>query len=206
MAGSVNKAILVGNLGRDPEIRAMQNGKSVVSFSLATTESWRDKATGEPILSAGIYRVNGNLALSRAVGDRSERPAVTAEPDITYMQVLETVMMDDQDSRGNDRKQEGKKQDEQPQKNSQREYVVLATDGLWDVFTNQNVVDIVDLLLDKATVQQRPQIAEVLVREALRRGAYDNVTVIIIWLHTPGPSDDAESIITNGDTATEVTN
>ena len=47
MAGSVNKAILVGNLGRDPEIRNMQNGKSVVSFSLATTESWRDKSTGE---------------------------------------------------------------------------------------------------------------------------------------------------------------
>lgn len=70
-----------------------------------------------------------------------------------------------------------------------REYVVLATDGLWDVFSNQDVVDIVDLLLNKATPIQRPQIAEVLVKEALRRGAYDNVTVIIIWLNT-GDSDE----------------
>lgn len=44
---SVNKVILVGNLGRDPEVRRTQNGDAVVSFSLATTESWRDKSTGE---------------------------------------------------------------------------------------------------------------------------------------------------------------
>jgi single-strand DNA-binding protein len=47
MAGSVNKVILVGNLGKDPEARAMQNGGKVVSFSLATSESWNDKASGE---------------------------------------------------------------------------------------------------------------------------------------------------------------
>ncbi len=47
MAGSVNKVILIGNLGRDPEVRKMNSGDSVVSFSLATTDSWRDKATGE---------------------------------------------------------------------------------------------------------------------------------------------------------------
>ena len=47
MAGSVNKVILVGNLGRDPEIRRMQDGKPVVNLSVATSESWRDKATGE---------------------------------------------------------------------------------------------------------------------------------------------------------------
>jgi single-strand DNA-binding protein len=47
MAGSVNKVILIGNLGRDPETRRMNSGDAVVSFSLATTESWRDKATGE---------------------------------------------------------------------------------------------------------------------------------------------------------------
>jgi single-strand DNA-binding protein len=44
---SVNKVILVGNLGKDPEGRTMQNGDRVVSFSLATSETWRDKATGE---------------------------------------------------------------------------------------------------------------------------------------------------------------
>jgi single-strand DNA-binding protein len=47
MAGSVNKVILVGNLGRDPEIRSFQNGGRVANLSLATSESWRDKATGE---------------------------------------------------------------------------------------------------------------------------------------------------------------
>lgn len=47
MSGSVNKVILIGNLGRDPEVRKMNSGDSVVSFSLATTESWRDKASGE---------------------------------------------------------------------------------------------------------------------------------------------------------------
>lgn len=47
MSGSVNKVILIGNLGRDPEVRRTGAGDPVVSFSLATTESWRDKATGE---------------------------------------------------------------------------------------------------------------------------------------------------------------
>ena len=47
MAGSVNKVILVGNLGRDPEARQMQDGNSVVNLSLATSESWRDKNTDE---------------------------------------------------------------------------------------------------------------------------------------------------------------
>ena len=46
MAG-VNKVILVGNLGRDPEARSMNNGGEVVSFSIATSESWNDKASGE---------------------------------------------------------------------------------------------------------------------------------------------------------------
>ena len=47
MAGSVNKVILIGNLGKDPEVRHSQDGKAIVSFSLATSENWRDKATGE---------------------------------------------------------------------------------------------------------------------------------------------------------------
>jgi single-strand DNA-binding protein len=47
MAGSINKVILVGNLGKDPEVRSMNDGNKIVSFTLATGESWRDKATGE---------------------------------------------------------------------------------------------------------------------------------------------------------------
>ena len=47
MAGSVNKVILIGNLGADPEIRRMNNGNQVASLRLATSESWRDQYTGE---------------------------------------------------------------------------------------------------------------------------------------------------------------
>ena len=47
MAGSVNKVILVGNLGRDPEVRHTQDGKPIVNMSLATSEQWRDKNSGE---------------------------------------------------------------------------------------------------------------------------------------------------------------
>ena len=47
MAGSVNKVILVGNLGRDPEVRHTQDGKPIVNLSIATSESWRDRNSGE---------------------------------------------------------------------------------------------------------------------------------------------------------------
>src|SRR5438270_3525371 len=47
MAGSVNKVILVGNLGRDPEIRSTQDGNKIANLSLATSENWRDKNSGE---------------------------------------------------------------------------------------------------------------------------------------------------------------
>jgi single-strand DNA-binding protein len=64
MAGSVNKVILVGNLGRDPEIRTMQSGGRVANLSLATSESWRDKASGERKEKTEWHRVvifNENL-------------------------------------------------------------------------------------------------------------------------------------------------
>ncbi len=47
MAGSVNKVILVGNLGRDPEVRSFQNGGKVVNLRIATSENWKDRNTGE---------------------------------------------------------------------------------------------------------------------------------------------------------------
>jgi len=47
MAGSVNKVILVGNLGKDPEIRRTQDGRPIAHFNLATSDTWRDKTTGE---------------------------------------------------------------------------------------------------------------------------------------------------------------
>ena len=47
MAGSVNKVILIGNLGKDPEIRRTQDGRPIATFTVATSETWRDKTTGE---------------------------------------------------------------------------------------------------------------------------------------------------------------
>jgi len=65
MAGSVNKVILVGNLGKDPEVRRMTSGDPIVNLSVATSESWRDKASGERKEKTEWHRVvifNKNLA------------------------------------------------------------------------------------------------------------------------------------------------
>ncbi len=64
MAGSVNKVILVGNIGKDPEVRSMQNGSRVCNLSVATSESWRDKSSGERKEKTEWHRVvifNDNL-------------------------------------------------------------------------------------------------------------------------------------------------
>ena len=47
MAGSVNKVILIGNLGADPDVRNTKDGRPIVNLSIATSESWRDKSSGE---------------------------------------------------------------------------------------------------------------------------------------------------------------
>jgi len=64
MAGSVNKVILVGNLGRDPEVRTLNSGDRVANFSIATSETWRDRATGERKEKTEWHRIsvfNDNL-------------------------------------------------------------------------------------------------------------------------------------------------
>jgi single-strand DNA-binding protein len=65
MAGSVNKVTLIGNLGKDPDVRRMTSGEPVVNLSVATSESWRDKASGERKERTEWHRVvifNENLA------------------------------------------------------------------------------------------------------------------------------------------------
>ncbi len=65
MAGSVNKVILVGNLGKDPEVRRLNSGDPVVNLSIATSENWRDKQSGERKEKTEWHRVvifNENLA------------------------------------------------------------------------------------------------------------------------------------------------
>ena len=57
MARGVNKVILVGNLGKDPEVRYMPNGNAVANITVATSESWKDKQTGEPQERTEWHRV-----------------------------------------------------------------------------------------------------------------------------------------------------
>ena len=57
MSGSVNKVTLVGNLGRDPEVRAMQNGDKIVQLSIATSDRWKDKNSGEQREKTEWHRV-----------------------------------------------------------------------------------------------------------------------------------------------------
>ena len=64
MAGSVNKVILIGNLGRDPEVRTLNSGDRVASFSIATSETWRDRTSGERKEKTEWHRIsifNDNL-------------------------------------------------------------------------------------------------------------------------------------------------
>ena len=70
MAGSVNKVILVGNLGRDPESRTMQSGGKVVSFSIATSETWNDKASGERKEKTQWHRI---AIFNERLGDVAEK-------------------------------------------------------------------------------------------------------------------------------------
>ncbi len=70
MAGSVNKVILVGNLGRDPEVRHTQDGSPIVHLSVATSENWRDKATGERRERTEWHRV---VIFNERLGDVAQK-------------------------------------------------------------------------------------------------------------------------------------
>ena len=70
MAGSVNKVILVGNLGRDPEVRHTQDGKAIVNLNIATSENWRDKQTGERKEKTEWHRV---VIFNEALGKVAEQ-------------------------------------------------------------------------------------------------------------------------------------
>jgi single-strand DNA-binding protein len=69
MARGINKVILIGNLGRDPEIRYTQDGQAVVNFTLATTMEWRDKATGEKRDKTEWHRIVAFRKLAEICGE-----------------------------------------------------------------------------------------------------------------------------------------
>ena len=70
MAGSVNKVTLIGNLGKDPEVRNAQNGTKIVNFTLATSETWNDKASGERKERTEWHRV---VVFNERIADVAER-------------------------------------------------------------------------------------------------------------------------------------
>ena len=70
MAGSVNKVILLGNLGRDPEVRQTQDGTKIVHLAIATSERWRDRQTGEPREKTEWHRV---VIFNERLGEVAEK-------------------------------------------------------------------------------------------------------------------------------------
>ena len=78
MAGSINKVILVGNLGQDPRVSNTQSGAKVVSFSLATTDTWRDKVSGERKDRTEWHRI---VIFSTGLADTAEGSLQTREWD-----------------------------------------------------------------------------------------------------------------------------
>lgn len=117
---------------------------------------------------AKVHRVR-NLSLSRAIGDRYAKPVVSGEVEIKHFPVV-----DDGD-----------------------EFILLASDGLWDVMTSQDVVSYVHNHMEKELKRQPPgahdqehyrlvlrrNMAKFIAREAVRRGSGDNVCVLIVWLN-----------------------
>ena len=139
------------DLSRDHKPNDPTEKSRIESFGGSVIWCGETDKFGAPIEDRGIYRVNGNLALSRAIGDRSERPHVTAEPEIISVPV--------------------RKGDQ---------FVIVATDGLWDVMDSDDAVNYVKLSLKSGI--SKSKIADVMVQEAMRLGTYDNVTVVIIWI------------------------
>ncbi len=70
MAGSINKVVLIGNLGRDPEVKTMPNGNKIVNLSIATSERWKDRATGEQREKTEWHRV---VIFNEALGNVAEQ-------------------------------------------------------------------------------------------------------------------------------------
>lgn len=118
---------------------------------------------GHPVSGAGVYRINGNLALSRSIGDRADRPWVTGLADVTRHRIIKN------------------------ENNNDTIFALLATDGLFDVMSSQAVARFVTDLLNRTHTNHRDRIrqdmAQYVVEEALRRGTGDNVTVLILWLN-----------------------
>jgi len=152
------------------------NGQPIIPTRRTDSED-RDGGGTRPSRrrGGGVYRVNGNLSLSRAIGDRSERPCVSSEVDVREWK------LDGGNEGGGGRD----------------EFVLLGSDGLWDVFVDsQQVINFCHEVLGnvdddythdngggyREDKKQRMDLARIVVEEALRRGSMDNISAVIIWL------------------------
>ena len=157
----------------------------------------------------GVYRVNGNLAVSRAVGDAAEKPFVSAVPDV---RVVDLDVGGGGGGSGSGSSSSGSS-------SAEDEFIILASDGLWDVMTSDEAVRYVHGILggrDAETIgatslasradvlgffapttalsdankavsefeiaQRKKNMARSLIDEAMRRGTSDNVTALVLWL------------------------
>jgi len=205
--GGVPKRILTANLG-DSRAVLSRKGKAVELTSDHKPNAARERrrvedlggavkwfgyydTEGRPVKGTGCWRINGNLAVSRAFGDKYDRPYVSGECELKSFEYRE-----DED-----------------------QFIIVASDGLWDVMSSSEAVQYVQTMLTgsvgalrEGSVQQgnRPtdvdlrtwsrqyskdrglvraalmsrkkKMAKYLVEEALRRGTFDNITVVILWL------------------------
>lgn len=144
----------------------------------AVTWHGRLDEASKPIEGTGVYRVNRTLALSRAMGDRDLRPYVTSEPDFQHVPFT-----------------------------PEDEFVIVATDGVWDVISSQECVTLIHQImkeysivppevrnfsaaerkefdtLHRAKIRNiKDQMSSIITAIALRRGSTDNITVLIQWL------------------------
>jgi serine/threonine protein phosphatase PrpC len=168
------RTLISANVG-DSRAILCRNGKAVelTKDHKPTNEDERKRilqAGGRIFLDteSGVHRVM-NLSLSRAIGDGFSKPIVTAEPDIRRFGV----------------------------EDAGDEFILLASDGLWDVMSSQDAVDFVNARLIEARAsaellgkeekrkkiaQARADMAKVIVQEAMRCGSADNTSVVMVWL------------------------
>ena len=174
---------------KDSSTTHNNNSKKQVSYCQITKDHRPDdpeerynieKVRGGKVITYGRgypARVNGILTVARAIGDRSLRPHVSGDPDIFLYPVKSAgghVVLGTEE----------KDNDQEPLSTAEQEiqehFVVLATDGLWEVMSSLDAVAFVGSHCINGT--PKPDIPGKLARQAYRLGSYDNISVVIVWL------------------------
>ncbi|CAL5419423.1 unnamed protein product [Camellia sinensis] len=157
----VGDRLLVANVGDSRAVICKGGNAIAVSRDHKpdqTDERQRIEDAGGFVMWAGTWRVGGVLAVSRAFGDRLLKQYVVADPDIQEEKV-----------------------------DSSLEFLILASDGLWDVVTNEEAVAMVK------PIQEPEEAANKLMQEACQRGSADNITVVVVRFSASQPASSASS-------------